>query len=136
MFKISESSWTNFINEIFPNLGDDIVKRLTSEAVEINSEYAKRLEEKIKYDHSEKAVISESIAPAILNDGVMRGTFPNFDKIKKWVKYTKDGGKNADLPEYKINQIAYRVSKKIKEEGIEPTWFIDRTLAKMEGENG
>lgn len=137
MFKISDSEMEKFLDTIGKDMTDDIISKIMSDMPEPAVQDLFTVGANILEYHPEiNSITSEDIGAAIVNDGVAPGTFPNFDKIMDWVKYKKDGGANRDLPEYKIKQIAYRVSKKIKDEGIKPTWFIDRALAKMEGENG
>lgn len=137
MFKIIDRVWENFLDII----GQDVTKDVTQKIMDDMPEPAVQDlftggADILKYEPITHTIESDDMGASIINDGVLPGTFPNFDKIMDWVRYKKDGGNNIDLPEYKIKQIAYKVARGIKEKGIKPTWFIDRALAKMEDENG
>ena len=81
---------------------------------------------------TEKNIVgSEDWAPFTLNQGWDAGTWPNITAIRTWVRYTKDGGANAEKSETQVNQEAYLVARKMATEGIIPTWFVDEALERF-----
>lgn len=135
MFTFDDNQFNEITDRIKDDLGEDLVDRLREEVIKIKSQYAVKLADQIEYYSDDKVVGSKTFAPHIVNEGLTPGTFPNFDRLKEWVKTVKDGGKNLNLPEYVLNKITYRVAKKIQREGIKPSWFVDRVLSKLESEN-
>jgi len=136
MFEYNDKDWDAMLESIGKDLTDDITQKIMEDMPEpaVQDLFTSGINI-LKYEPMTKAIESDDMGAKIVNEGVIPGTFPNFDKIMEWVKYKKDGGANRDLSEYKIKQIAYKVAKGIKDKGIEPTWFIDRALAKIEGEH-
>jgi len=135
MFTFEESNFKEITDNMKDDIGEDLVERLRNEVIKIKSQYGENIANEIKYFSDDKIVGSTTFGPNIINEGTIPGTFPNFDRIVEWVRTVKDGGKWDNFPETMIKQIAYRVSKKIEREGIDPTWFVDRALSKLEGEN-
>jgi len=135
MFTFEESNFKETTDRIKDDIGAELVERLREEVIFLKSQYGENIANEIEYFSDDKVVGSKTFGPNTINEGMMPGTFPNFDRIVEWVKTVKDGGENINLPETMIKQIAYRVSKKIEREGIEPTWFVDKALSKLEGEH-
>ena len=131
MFKILDSDWKLFQDKIMDDIGFELMEDLQREIKQIKKGYDGTAED-IKYYGSEGVVGSIKWAPAAINQGQMPGTWPNVDRIKEWVRTTKDGGKNANLSDTEIDQIAWKVSNKIKDKGIDPTWYVDAVLSKWE----
>ena len=132
MFSFNDKDVNKMVGEIKDGVGGDLVEMLRTEVKGIKSYYSENLADQIEYFTDDKVVGSENIVPQIINEGRMPGTFPNFDRLKEWVTNVKDGGKNVDLPDYKINQITFKVANKIKNEGIDPNWFVDNVLMDVE----
>lgn len=68
-----------------------------------------------------------------LEYGRLPGTFPNIDAIKKWIQVkpvlpTPD--RNGKIPT--INQLTFLISRKIKENGIEPRYYLTNTLEEID----
>lgn len=63
-----------------------------------------------------------------LEYGRLPGKFPNIDAIRKWIQvkpvipYTYNG----KLPT--LNELTFLISRKIANKGIEPTYYLNRTL--------
>ena len=134
MFTFDDNKFNELSDQIKNDAGNDLVERLRQEVIAVKSEYAQRLADQIQYYPDDKIVGSTTFAPHIINEGLAPGTYPNFDRLKDWVKNVKDGGANTELPDYVINQITHKVALKIQREGIKPTWFMDRALSKWEEE--
>ena len=131
MFRIDDSDWEIFKDKIMEDIGFDLLEDLQKEIQQIKKHYD-RAADKLGFWKSDGVVGSKHWAPATINQGMMPGTIPNVDRIRDWVRNTKDGGKNANLPDYKINQIAHKVISKIEGKGIDPTWYVDAVLSRWE----
>ncbi len=88
-------------------------------------------EARITFCATKNIVGSEDWAPYTLNKGWDRGTFPNLTAIAQWVRHVKDNGANSEMPEYKVKQEAYLVARHMAEEGIVPTWFVDKAIERF-----
>jgi len=131
MFKILDSDWNVFREKIMEDIGFDLMEDLQREIQQIKKHYDGAAND-IKFWKEDDVVGSTKWAPATINQGMMPGTYPNIDRIRDWVRNTKDGGKNVNLSDTEINQIAWKVTNKIKEKGIDPTWYVDAVLSKWE----
>lgn len=64
--------------------------------------------------------------------GRLPGKFPNIDAIRKWIQvkpvipYTYNG----KLPT--LNELTFLISRKIANKGIEPTYYLNRTLDEID----
>lgn len=64
--------------------------------------------------------------------GRLPGSFPNIDAIRKWIQvkpvipYTYNG----KLPT--LNELTFLISRKIANKGIEPTYYLNRTLDEID----
>jgi len=157
MFTFDDNQFKEITDRMKDDLGEDLVDRLREEVIAIKSQYSKDLAGEIEYFENDKIVGSTTFGPHIVNEGLSPGTFPNFDRIKDWVINVKDksgdvekygeqsliekisskitGRNYTTLPDWAINKITYAVCKKIEREGIKPSWFVDRAISKLEGEN-
>ena len=88
-------------------------------------------EARITFCTTKKIVGSEDWAPFTVNKGWDKGTFPNLTAIAQWVRHVKDNGANSEMPEYKVKQEAYLVARHMAEEGIIPTWFVDKAIERF-----
>lgn len=67
-----------------------------------------------------------------LEYGRLPGKFPNIDAIRKWIQvkpvipYTYNG----KLPT--LNELTFLISRKIANKGIEPTYYLNRTLDEID----
>lgn len=140
MFTFEESKFKEITDRIKDDLGEDLVERLRNEVIQLKSQYGEKLADEIEYFSDDKIVGSITFGPHIINEGLDPGTYPNFDKIREWVVEVKDKTKDIErygtLTDRIIDKIAWDVVRKIESEGIEPTWFVDKALSKLEGENG
>ena len=128
LFKIDWGAWKDERDKINQGIGYDLRDELRSELEGLKSYYGEDLSNKINYYLEDNVVGSKDWAPAIINEGRLPGEWPNVDAIRKWVRETKDGGKHSSESDHVINSIAYAVSKKIKEKGIAPKWYVDKVL--------
>jgi len=136
MFEFDETDLRKLEKDIQEDMSVNLIEKyIRAELDRAGKDYSKMYNE-FEYDETEGGVITNNPQLGVLNQGREPGTYPNIDRLREWVRTVKDNGENADLPDYKINQIAYRVSKKIYDDGINPDWFIDRALAKMTGDQG
>lgn len=119
-----------FIQHVKDTIAEDLLQRLKAEVVQIKNEYVDTAD-KMWYEKSESAIVSDDYGLAVLNAGRVPGEFPNFDKLRWWVQNVKDGGANRNLSERELDSITYRVGKKIQDEGIDPHWFIDNVLGRF-----
>lgn len=131
MFRILDGDWEMFKEKLMEDIGFDLLEDLQREIKQIKKSYDGAAYD-IKWYKEDAVVGSTKWAPAAINQGMMPGTIPNVDRIREWVRNTKDGGKNVNLPDYKINQIAHKVISKIEGKGIDPTWYVDAVLSKWE----
>jgi len=131
MFTINDSDWKLFQDKLMDDIGFDLMEDLQREIQQIKKGYDGAAQD-IHYYGADSVVGSTQWAPAAINEGTMKGTWPNIDRIKDWVTNTKDGGINVNKSDTEIDQIAWRVANKIKEKGINPTWYVDAVLSKWE----
>jgi len=132
LFKVDWSHWKTEKNKINQTIGYDLRDELREELKGIKSYYDDDLANQINYYLEDNVVGSKEWAPAIINEGRLPGEWPNVDAIREWVRTRKDGGKHSSAPDNVVNSIAYAVSKKIKEKGIAPKWYVDAVLNKKQ----
>lgn len=61
--------------------------------------------------------------------GRLPGTFPNLDALKKWIQIKPvipTPNKNGTIPS--IDSLAYLIGRKIERVGIEPKYYLNKTL--------
>lgn len=131
LFTVKKVELERLAKKIVDDIGYELEKELRAEVLQIKSYFNKNTADKIKYYPEDKAVGSEEYSIAVLNSGRAPGEWPPFNKIRDWVLNTKEGGANNSLPDRVIDDITWRVAKKIKEKGIDPYWFVDKVLERF-----
>ena len=131
MFKIDWSSYEQEKQRLNENIGYDIRDLLRKELETMKSYYSENASEQIKYYLEDNVVGSTEWAATTINQGRLPGEWPNIDRIRDWVRTRKDGGKYSSASDAAVNSIAYAVSKKIKDKGIAPKWYVDKVLQEL-----
>lgn len=150
MFEIEDREWSKVMERMKNEMGHNLIETIREELREIKSYYDNSLANQIQWNEEEGGIEVTTIAPIIVNEGLLPGTFPPIDKIREWVKKydvaTPDRnyleeisyrikrlismGDRAD--EREIDRVAYMVARKIYNKGIEPTWYMDRAITKFD----
>ena len=135
MFTIRDNDWEMFVDKYLEDMGWELLEDLQKEIQTIKKGYEGAADDLHKWtlgEQDQTTVGSKEWAPAAINQGMLPGKWPNIDKIKDWIINTKDGGKNVNLSENEVDSIAWKVAGKIKDQGIDPTWYVDRVLTRWE----
>ena len=130
-FKIkNQRSWKTTINRMKEDIAEDMIKRIQWELVNVKG-YYDNIGDSFTYDSTEGHVHSFLWSAAIVNQGRMPGTYAPHTNLVQWVLEHKEPGASIQ----KANQIAYKVNRKLFNEGIEPNWYMDEVLIAMEDES-
>lgn len=127
MLKIkNDLEWKKEQERMIHDIGTDLRDSLRDEIS--NKGYGTPTSDKLEFFEDDKVVGSEEFSIAVMDSGRLAGEYPPFDKIADWVRYVKDDGANASSDERTITAITWKVMNKIKDEGIEPSWFVKNVL--------
>jgi len=131
MFKIkNKRAFKTLLNQMKKDVSEDMILRIQWELVSVKG-YYDNIGDSFEFDSTESQVRSALWSAAIVNQGRMPGTYAPHDKILKWVQEHKAPGASAKVQ----SSIAYKVNRKLFNEGIEPNWYIDEVLIDMETES-
>jgi len=131
MFKIkNQRAWKALLAEMKDDISKDMIERIQWELVNIKG-YYDNIGDSFVFDSIDSQVRSALWSAAIVNQGRMPGTYAPHDKILKWVQEHKAPGATPRVQ----NNIAYKVNRKLYNEGLEPTWYMDQVLIDMEDES-
>jgi len=135
MFKLARGEKEKLTEHLLDKVGTNLAGELKTELRIVgydrsssSGEYINTLD-KIVYDKENKLVGSTDWGIAVLDAGRVAGEYPPFNKIRDWVMYVKEAGKR--LTENQITDITWKIMNKIKDKGIDPTWFARRVLSRF-----
>jgi len=126
MFKAKKSDLKEVGKKLINDIGIDLRGKLRAEIKLMGYEYSTA--RKIDFYEKAKIVGSHAYSIAVLDSGRAPGTYPPFERIYDWVKYIKDNGANSGRDEEYLKLMTGKVMNKIKNEGIDPTWFVKNVL--------
>jgi len=131
MFKIkNQRAFKTLLNQMKNDIAEDMIKRIQWELVNVKG-YYDNIADSFEFDSTDSQVRSALWSAAIVNQGRMPGTYAPHDKIVAWVLGHKAPGASPQ----EANKIAYKVNRKLFNEGIEPNWYMDEVLIDMETES-
>ena len=130
-FKIkNQRSFKTLLRKMKEDISEDMIKRIQWELVNVKG-YYDNIGDSFVFDNTDSQVRSALWSAAIVNQGRMPGTYAPHNKIVEWVLKHKAPGASPQ----QANQIAYKVNRKLYNEGIEPNWYMDEVLIDMETES-
>ena len=130
IFKVSKKEMDKLTKAVMKDIGEEIRDNLQDELIHMEPYYSENLAPSIVYDETAHLVGSEHWGAAAIDDGTdwRWSKFPNIDKLKEWVRNRKDDGKYASASDYEVSKIAFAVGKKIKDSGIDPTFYVKSVM--------
>ena len=129
MFSVNQASYDTMIKALKKDISDEIVGALKDELVKTKPYYEHtRMIDSFVYDETASLVGSEEWSAAAVDKGGdwIWNKFPPINKILLWVQEHK----SPDAPLSKQKQEAYLIARKIKNEGIDSTYYVDFALSK------
>jgi len=78
-----------------------------------------------------KSVVIDSPYATLVDKGMPPGNNVNYDKLKKWVE-KKLGITDPD----ELNSATFKIEKKIKDKGIQPTFFVKKAIKALIAQRG
>jgi len=128
MFKIkNQRAFKTLLKQMKEDIAKDMIMKIQWELVSVKG-YYDNIGDSFIFDSTDSQVRSALWSAAIVNQGRMPGTYAPHDKILKWVEEHKAPGASSKVQ----SSIAFKVNRKLFNEGIEPTWYIDEALIEME----
>lgn len=128
MFKIkNQRAFKTLLKKMKEDIAKDMIMKIQWELVSVKG-YYDNIGDSFIFDDTDSQVRSALWSAAIVNQGRMPGTYAPHDKILKWVEEHKAPGASPSVQ----SSIAYKVNRKLFNEGIEPRWYIDEALIEME----
>lgn len=131
IFKINPKELEKVSRQIINNIGYELEAEMRDEFNGLKSYYGNgRMSDTIIFDETGKVIGSEEWGVAASDTGQdwNWSKLPPVNKIAEWVRTDKDGGVYANASDRVVNAIAYKVALKIKNEGIESSFWMDDIL--------
>lgn len=121
------------IDRLVTDLATDLVKKLKGTLKSADINFTGDLSNSIdieKIDNVTSVVINSPYA-TLVDKGMPPGNNVNYDALKKWVEK-----KLGITDEIELQQATFKISKKIKNKGIQPTFFVKKAIKALITQRG
>jgi hypothetical protein len=131
IFKVNQKSLKKLQKDFLRDVGQQLEAEFRDEFNGLKSYYGDgKMSDSIIFDETNKVLGSEEWGVAASDTGQdwNWSKFPSLDKIKLWVRTDYQRGAYVNAPDREVYNIAWFVANKIKNEGIESSFWVDEVL--------
>ena len=131
IFKLKDSEFKKMSDKLTKDVGLLLQEEFRKKFDSLKSYYGEgKMSQSIIFDPISRVVGSEEWGVAASDTGQdwNWSSLPPINKIAEWVRTDKDGGRYSGASTSIVNGIAYKVALKIKNEGIDSSFWVDSLL--------